>query len=200
MNDYRARDVAGAVLAASLSAAATAGESLAGSRFEVCHQHGCARQEQIQLSSAEAQYLIRAFGAPAEDAQAERSAIGRTIAAFEQIIGPRTGTDPDLGGTFQGAFRAGQMDCIDEATNTTRYLQLLEQSGLLRWHSVAEPATRLSIPRRWWPHTTAVIIEHVTGEHFAVDAWFDANGYPPHIIDLPTWRRGWAPTSTPAPK
>lgn len=200
MNDYRVRGLIAGLFAAAVNNAANAHEAMDGTRLEICYQHGCARQAQVQLSAADVEHLLEAFGAPTHDARTERRAIARAIAAFEQLIGPITGTDRDLGGTFPGAFRAGQMDCIDEATNTTRYLQLLDQAGLLRWHSVAEPATRLSIPRRWWPHTTAVIREHATGEQFAVDAWFDANGYPPHIVDLTTWRRGWKPTAESAQK
>lgn len=194
MNDPRVSSLLAGILATALSNAAPANDVLDGVRLDICYQHGCARQAQIRLSAADAQHLRDAFGTAAEDAAAERRAIVRTIAAFEQIIGPRTGTAGDLGGTFPGAFRTGQMDCIDEASNTTRYLQSLEHAGMLRWHSVAEPVTRLAIPHRWWPHTTAVIRERATGEQFAVDAWFDPNGHPPHIVELTTWRRGWAPT------
>jgi hypothetical protein len=200
MSDYRCHGLISCLLAAALTSAANANEALDGVRLEICYQHSCARQVEVQLSSADVKHLLEAFGARAEDASAERRAIARAIAAFEQLIGPITGTDRDLGGTFPGAFRAGQMDCIDEATNTTRYLQLLEQAGLLRWHRVAEPATRLPIPRRWWPHTTAVIREHATGEQFAVDSWFEPNGYPPHIVDLTTWRRGWKPAAESTPE
>jgi hypothetical protein len=195
MSRPRTARLAGVLLAASLCGGAAANDALPGVRFEVCHQQGCARQTPIELSPEDARLLQHTFGPSAEDARGERHAIARTIAAFERLVGPRTGTDVDMGGTFPGAFRAGQMDCIDEATNTTRYLQLLERAGLLRWHRVAEPATRVALPRRWWPHTTAVIHELATGERYAVDAWFDANGQPPHIVELGIWRRGWTPAS-----
>lgn len=136
--------------------------------------------------------LAQTLSAPS-DATSERAAIAAAIAQLEQYVGNVTGTDHDLGGTFPGAFRSGQMDCIDEATNTTRYLQLFAQQGWLRWHAPREPVTRLPIPRSWWPHSTAVIREASSGREYAVDSWFDANGKPPHIVDLPTWRRGWKP-------
>lgn len=160
--------------------------------LEICYQHGCARHAQVSLDRTVLTALAQTFLAT-QDAERERTAIAAAIASLERYVGAATGTDHDLGGTFPGAFRNGQMDCIDEATNTTRYLQLFAQQGWLRWHEPREPATRLPIPRGWWPHSTAVIRERSTGREFAVDSWFDANGKPPHIVDLPAWRRGWKP-------
>lgn len=161
-------------------------------RVEVCFQHGCARNATVSLDQAIVSRLAHVL-ATANNPGEERAAIARAIAKLESYVGAATGTDRDLGGTFPGAFRNGQMDCIDEATNTTRYLQLFVQQGWLRWHEPLEQVTRLPIPRGWWPHSTAVIRERDTGETFAVDSWFEANGQPPHIVDLPSWRRGWKP-------
>lgn len=158
----------------------------------ICYQHGCARQATVHLDAATMNILMQTF-APTQDAASERASIAVAIAYLERYVGAATGTDRDLGGTFPGAFRQGQMDCIDEATNTTRYLQLFAQQGWLRWHAPREPAMRLPIPQGWWPHSTAVIRERSSGREFAVDSWFEANGKPPHIVDLPTWRRGWKP-------
>lgn len=162
--------------------------------FTVCHRQGCAEQTDIRLSAEDATAIYQAFGGLAASPEQERLAITRAIARFEHSVGPRTGTDRDLGGTFPGVFRNGQMDCIDEATNTTTYLRLLKQAGLLQWHSILEPATRLPIPRNWWPHTSATIQDKITGVKYAVDSWFEANGQPPHIIELKQWRRGWKPS------
>ena len=191
-----------ALLPAALSAfvplhgAATAGAyaapDTAEERIEVCFQHACARQAAVDLEAALLESIARQF-TESTNAVQERAAISSSVAALEQVVGRDTGTDRDLGGTFAGAFRPGQMDCIDESTNTTRYLQLFAEHGWLRWHSVGRPATRLPLPVGWWPHTTAVIRERASGDEFAVDSWFEPNGRPPHIVDLPRWRRGWKP-------
>lgn len=169
---------------------ATPAEAL---RLEICFQHSCARRSLVSLDQTTHAGLADIFSTALDDPALERAAITQAIALLETYVGARTGTDRDLGGTFPGAFRYGQMDCIDEATNTTRYLQLFAQQGWLHWHIPGEPATRLPIPKRWWPHTTAVIRERTTGREFAVDSWFDANGQPPHIVELSVWRRGWQP-------
>lgn len=162
--------------------------------FDVCHRQGCAEHTTVHLAPDDEQSILKAFGALASTAEQERAAIARAISRFEQIVGPRTGTDQDVGGTFPGAFKGGQMDCIDESTNTTTYLHLLDQAGMLRWHDVLKPSTRFPIPRGWWPHSTAVILERTTGTKYVVDSWFDDNGYPPHIVELSVWKRGWKPT------
>ncbi len=161
--------------------------------FDVCHRQGCAEHATVHLTVEEDLSIQEAFGTPAATAEQERAAITRAISRFEQIVGPRTGTDRDIGGTFPGAFQGGQMDCIDESTNTTTYLHLLDKAGMLRWHDILTPATRFPIPRGWWPHTSAIIRERATGTKYVVDSWFDDNGKPPYIVELSIWKRGWKP-------
>jgi len=157
--------------------------------FSVCQDQGCRTLSTQSLGEEQWRALRELFGKP-QDAAGERRAIARVIARMEQWMGERTGTDADRAGTFPGLGRAGQMDCIDEATNTTTYLRLLEDAGLLVHHRVRDPATRIKLFA--WPHTTAVI-EDDSGRRFAVDSWFEANGQPPHIVPLDRWRRGWKP-------
>jgi hypothetical protein len=130
---------------------------------------------------------------PAPDAAAERRQIATAVARLEQTIGPKTGTRGDLGGTFHGFGREGQMDCIDEATNTETYLRLLEAAGHLRHHRVVGTATR-GFFVRGWPHTAAVIEERAGGARHVVDSWFHDNGVPPELVPLTDWEAGWRPS------
>jgi hypothetical protein len=68
---------------------------------------------------------------------------------------------------------------------------MLEKYGLLRWHRVADRATRWSLFS--WPHTTAVIEERADLRQWAVDSWFLDNGEPPFVLPLQVWRDGWKP-------
>lgn len=176
------------------TAAATQPVSAHAPSVEVCFQHGCARGTVVQLDRSILNRLGRLFATDTQDPAHERAAMAVAIGLLEQFVGARTGTDRDLGGTFPGAFRNGQMDCIDEATNTTRYLRLFAEQGWLQWHDIVPQASRLPVPRGWWPHTTAVIRERISGRQYAVDSWFEANGRPPHIVELGIWRRGWKPS------
>jgi hypothetical protein len=157
----------------------------AGSRVFVCHGYGCRIVTPVTLSTAE----IGQIAAPLEaapDAAAERAALAGAVQSFEQIIGARVGTGGDLPRTQVGDARSDQMDCIDEATNTTSLLRLLATHGALRHHGVAKPAARGFFLDGRYPHATAVIAE-AGGAKWAIDSWPRANGEPPVIQPLAKW-------------
>lgn len=156
--------------------------------FSVCFEHGCASSVAVTLGTFDWQ-KIRELFAHAENAESERAQIAKAIALLETIAAEKIGA-ADRGGT--GLVYTGQMDCIDESINTTTYLTLFMHTALLRWHRVEKPATR-----GWllfgWPHTTAVMSEPETQQHFAVDSWFYDNGTAPVIVPLEEWKKGWKP-------
>ena len=79
------------------------------------------------------------------------------------------------------------MDCIDESTNTKRYLDLLQEQGLLHWHTVAERVYRA--PHFFDLHWAGQIIELETLDSYVVDSWFLDNGNMPYIQALNNWLR-----------
>ncbi len=160
-------------------------------QFNICYDHGCASLAWVRLNAVQWQQLRAVFAVPAATASAERAQIRTAIALFETIVGAMTGTANDKGGNWKGFGLPGQMDCIDESTNTTIYLLMLQKYGLLRWHSVADRVTRWSLFS--WPHTTAVIEERSGRGQWAVDSWFLDNGEPPFVLPLKIWRQGWKP-------
>ncbi len=133
------------------------------------------------------------FSAPAQSARQERQQIALAIAEFETIIGAKTNTNQDKARLFEHMGSPGQLDCIDESTNTTVYLMILKKHGLLHWHEPMDHVTR-GFFIFGWPHSSAVMreIRHPERE-YAVDSWFEDNGKPPHIIPLKLWRDGWEP-------
>ena len=160
-------------------------------QFNICYDHGCTSLAWARLSAEQWDEVRRVFAKPADSAAGERAQIRAGIALFERIVGAMTGTGLDKGGNWKGMGLPGQMDCIDESTNTTIYLRMMQKHGLLRWHSVADRVTRWS-PFSW-PHTTAVIMERDSAERWAVDSWFLDNGEPPFVLPLATWKSGWKP-------
>ncbi len=125
------------------------------------------------------------FQSPAATPARERERIGLAVAHLEHLVGAVTGTSADLGGNESGAGTPGQMDCIDESTNTTTYLRLFQAHGLLRWHQVRERKRRA----KWLfdVHWTAVVRETGQGQDYAVDSWFYDNGVPPFVHPLDLW-------------
>ena len=151
--------------------------------FSVCHDLSCHQVSDLSLSAAEWQKVRILFYLPADSAEAERRQIKRAVALFETVVGHKAGTSEDLGqNTLQGS-RAGQLDCIDEATNTSVYLRMLDTAGLLKWHRSA-PRTSRGLFNGQAPHNTATLIEIETDTRYAVDAWFFANGQPPAITGV----------------
>ncbi len=162
--------------------------------FSMCHAQGCKEVKQLSLSKTEWQQIAQYFNPPAESADAERIQIAHAIAKFEQIVGIKTDTTHDKAGLFEHMGSYGQLDCIDESTNTTTYLHILKKQGLLKWHEPMDHVTR-DFFLFGWPHSSAAMKEINTPQknEYAVDSWFEDNDKPPHIILLSTWRSGWEP-------
>jgi hypothetical protein len=160
--------------------------------FSVCFDHTCASVVGVSLTPEEWRAAIRPLQPPVASPAAERLAIAGSIALLEAIVGRYTGTHRDRGRNLPGIGRPGQLDCIDESTNTTTYLRLLERDGLLRHHRVGKRSTRFGL-FIGMPHTTAVIVETGSERRYAVDSWFLDNGQPPFIAELEQWKAGAAP-------
>jgi hypothetical protein len=160
--------------------------------YSVCLDHSCATIVTDALTDSEWLEVTAPLRRPPGGASAEQAAIGRSMALFETVVGRHTGTSGDRGRNASGFGQPGQLDCIDESTNTTTYLKLLERDGLLRYHRVAERATRFGL-FVGMPHSTAVIEELHSGSRYAVDSWFFDNGQPPHIVRLEDWYSGQDP-------
>lgn len=164
------------------------------SRLMVCHDYGCDKRSMVALDSAEWRSITSLFLPAAANAEHERRRVARAIGLMEQLIGPKTGTAEDSVRSAAFTFDArGQMDCLDESSNTTRYLSLFEHAGLMRFHRTGDIAYRGYLLDGQGPHNTATLVEHATGRVFAVDSWFHANGHDAEIVPLQQWKRGWSP-------
>jgi hypothetical protein len=164
--------------------------------FSVCFEHSCHTVETLSITWQEWKQVTAPLETPGKSAEKERHAIAAAIANMEEIVGQRTGTYRDLGENLPGFGKTGQMDCIDESTNTNTYLYMLEQAGHLKWHKLKDRSTRFGI-FAGMPHTTAVIEEINSHTRYAVDSWFFDNGQPPAIVELSAWKKGWGPGDTP---
>ncbi len=163
------------------------------SRFSVCYNTGCRELKVVSLTPAQWRQIRAVFRHRYDRPAQERILIKIALQKMERFVGRLTGTSHDKAGNARGFFsRTNQMDCIDEATNTTLYLTMMQNQGLLRFHSVEKIAHRF-FPLLMLPHSSAVIREHRSNRRYAVDAWFRDNGQPPYIISLRKWRRGWKP-------
>jgi len=155
--------------------------------FTVCYNYNCNRTAQVRPAADEWQRLINLFQPAAHSAAGERDMIRQAIALLENVAGSQTPTYLDRGRNPVVDDWPGQMDCIDESTNTKRYLELLQAHGLLRWHRVVERAYRA--PYVFDQHWAGQIIELETLDSYVVDSWHLDNGSPPYIQALNDWVR-----------
>jgi len=158
--------------------------------YSICHGHSCAEFSYVSLSTQQWQTIESLFTPLASSAEQERQQIKSAIALLEVMTGQQAGTHNDLAKNDLSLGTRGQLDCIDEATNTSVYLRLLFNAGLLKRHSQASRTSRGGLIS---PHNTASIIEISSMTHYAVDSWFHKNGEQPEILPLSQWHSGWKP-------
>ena len=162
--------------------------------FSVCYGNTCRYIATLGLGQEEQERIRGMFSTATLSPEEERARIRDAVAALERITGDKTGTSADRGENLNGLGQAGQMDCVDESTNTTVYLTMLQVDHLLRWHAV-EPRTSRGLGSLQVPHFTAVIRDKNDNMRYAVDSWFLDNGEPPFIVPLSIWGKGWRPQS-----
>jgi hypothetical protein len=173
--------------------------------FTYCYGHGCGDQATVRLTEPQWGEVRALFAEPAADPAAERAQIAAAVAKLETLAGAQAGTSGDLGGTGGGWFRSGQLDCYDEAINTSNFVAMLQGDGLLRFHRLSTPIQH-GIMSGWaWPHATALIAE-ISGPatgldrsvRYAVDSWFHDNGELPEVVTATAWKAGWQPAAVAA--
>ncbi|HSI43033.1 MAG TPA: hypothetical protein VK949_01715 [Methylotenera sp.] len=164
--------------------------------FDVCSGGGCFDIKRISLSTEEWQKVAAIFNPTPNNAEQERKQISLAVGKLEELVGIKAGTSTDRAGTFDNSSYPGQLDCNDEAINTTTYMRLLYSHGLIKLHEIEDMRTR-NFFFTGWPHTTAVIHEIATGHRFAVDSWFYDNGVPATIIPFEQWKSGYVPDDSP---
>lgn len=167
--------------------------------FIHCYNYGCSKRVELALPQTTIKKLNNLFSPPSNSKELERTRIGNAIQIFEEDVGALAQTQHDVGGTFKLYQRSNvqgrQQDCIDESTNTTIYLTLLEQLDLLKFYEPAFTANRQPFfgGSAWW-HQTAAIKDRETDERFAVDSWFKDNGHPAYVVPYKKWKNGWRPS------
>jgi hypothetical protein len=152
--------------------------------FQSCVDYHCDVVNSIQLT-ADQWAAVRELFETHVSAPIERQQIRYAIALLEQFVGQQTGTWQDKPRNRGDSSEPGQLDCIAESINTTTYLKLLAQDGLLVWHQVLERKQRN--PWFFSVHWTAVIEDRSDHQQYAVDSWLFENGKPPVIQTLEDW-------------
>lgn len=168
----------------------TQSASAQGPEFDVCYDFSCRSKSRVVLNRNEWSGVSRLFFPPAASPAEERKQIQRAVGLMEVMAGKYTPTYRDVARnseTLEDLTEAntGQLDCVDEAINTTTYLRLFETAGLIRFHKVLDKAYRRALLNQHW---AAEVVDNISGESFIIDSWFRDNGEPPYVVRGEDWR------------
>jgi hypothetical protein len=155
-------------------------------RLDICHGYGCTFRSKLELTASDDGRFASIMAAGRTSPSAERAAISSAVRYFENRARQTTGVVDQRKSEFGAARVRGQMDCIDESTNTRTLLKHLEKRGLLKHHDVAMNASRGFLVDGRYPHSTAVIRD-ASGVKWAVDSWYAPMGGAPDILPLGDW-------------
>ena len=168
-----------------------------GNRITVCHAYSCKLQTPYTFKAKDLAEIsaimkkVKRADTPFE----ERRAVAYSIAHIEVKVGAKLGIKDRPGMQWAAAGRPSQQDCVDEATNTTSYLLVLQANGLIKQHTVERTMSKDKLvkgiltlrPVKYWPHFAAVLQEKATGQKWAVDSWLFANGENPAVVKVEDW-------------
>ena len=153
-----------------------------GDTVTVCHAYGCKAQTSFTFSQSDIGEIsslmqrVRRTDSPRE----ERRAIAYAVGWMERRVAQAVGTASDRPSMdFAGSGDKSQQDCVDEATNTTSYLLVLNRHGLIQHHAVQPPFAKDDFSR--WTHWAALITVKESGESFAIDSSGSTNGENPTV-------------------
>ena len=168
-----------------------------GNAVEVCHAYTCKMKSTFYFHPkdiAEIAALMKKTKR-ADTPFEERRAIAYAIGLIETKVGAKLGLNDRAGMEFGGSGDPTQEDCVDEATNTTSFLLVLQAHGLIKYHTVGTPFSKEALiwatlhgdPVKYWPHWTPVIQEKATGQRYAVDSWSGPQGENPAVVKVEDW-------------
>lgn len=154
----------------------------------ICHGFGCAYKTPVEYSRQDLALLRAILVSGRASPKVERQAIAKAVVWQERRVASTVGSQDDIGGfDIENAGVSGQMDCIDESTNTTSLLLIAQRHKMLRHHRVSAPVARGFFLDGRYPHATATVTEKKTGTVYAVDSWVHENGKRPDIMPIERW-------------
>lgn len=157
-------------------------------QMTVCYGFVCRRRHILDFSAGDRAALTGIMNGGHASAAAERAAVQRAVVWFDRRMGPIIGTNKRVAkADFRFRDDAHNYDCWDTTRNVTSLLLVMQQWGLLKFHSVGDPKYRGNALVLQTPHNTAVLLERATKVEWAVDLWTRGYLQPPDVMTVAKW-------------
>jgi hypothetical protein len=165
--------------------------------LRICYNSSCATTEAMTFSASDMAYVREQIAICPDDTLRDRLQRLRIAVWKMEVLAqkhqPILANDRAVNDEEYGI--EGRTDCVDNSSNTTTFLRILEDLGDLPGWSVASPQVRHVFDFNL-VHWSAVVIDQKSGEPWTVDSWFRPNGHLPIVLPLSDWQNeaiGWAP-------
>src|SRR6201991_807484 len=154
----------------------------------VCYGFVCRRREILNFTPGDRAALTQILNAGHASAAAERAAAQRAVIWFDRRMGPIIGTNKRVANAdVRSMDAAHNFDCWDTTRNTTSLLLVLQQWGLLKFHTVGDPHYRGNALVMQTPHNTAVLVDRATRVQWVVDMWPKGYLELPDVMPVQQW-------------
>lgn len=157
-------------------------------KLTACYGYGCRMEKSFPLTKGATDRFAAIMSEGKASPEAERAAVRKAVAYYEEMSAAAIGARDGPKSPVVASGEKGQMDCVDESTNTHHLLVYLETRGLLAHHSVQQNVTRGALVDGRYPHWTAVLKDKTDGKKWAVDSWYEPAGGLPDVVELAYWR------------
>ncbi len=157
-------------------------------QMTVCYGFVCRRRYTLDFGAGDRAALAAIMASGRANAAAERAAVQKVVVWFDRRMGPILGTNKRVAkADFRFRDDAHNYDCWDTTRNTTSLLLVLQQWGLLKFHSVGDPKYRGNALVLQTPHNTAVLVDRATKVEWVVDLWPRGYLQPPDVMTVAKW-------------
>jgi hypothetical protein len=154
----------------------------------VCYGFVCRRREILDFTPADRKALTQMLAAGKPSAAAERAAVQKAVVWFDRRMGPVLGTNKRVAkADFRYFDDKHNYDCWDTTRNTTSLLLVLQEWGLLKYHTVGDPHYRGNALVLQTPHNTAVLVDRATRVQWVVDMWPKGYLELPDVMPVEKW-------------
>lgn len=157
-------------------------------QMTICYGFVCRRRAILDFSPADRSALAQILASGKANAAAERAAVQKAVVWWDKRVGPMIGTATRVAkADIRAGSDATNFDCFDTTRDTTSLLLVLQEWGLLKYHTVGNPRFRGNPFALQTPHNTAVIVDKASHVEWVVDLWPKKYADAPDVMPVDRW-------------